>query len=213
MIPYRFMVACALALACSAAFADNNSGSVTRKGKSVPLTAIYAEPMNESNGEYGGVAIVFSDNAQATATVRDKRELPRNLSYVFNLSHDYLDSGTFIAADSLKHTLFKLGAHPGVLELIFCDGCDPDVRWIEGDEDRNGSVLNSRKLKLHITRQDHERIDGTVKYADADQGLAFDVAFALDLGKFGWRTEPEKEPNSNDRSAPPPPPPPPRSHK
>lgn len=171
--------------------------------------------MNESNGEYGGAAIVFSDNPQATTTVRDKRELPRNLAFVFNLEHDYLGSENekFISASSLQHTLFKLGAHPAVLKLMFaqdCDGCEANLQWYEGD-DRTGSnsILDNRKMKLNISRHDHKRVEGTVKYADAEAHLAFDVAFALDLGKFGWQTEPQHEPDPNDPSAPPPPPPPP----
>lgn len=37
---YRFALAFALALVSSTVLADNNSGTVTRNGKAVPLTAI-----------------------------------------------------------------------------------------------------------------------------------------------------------------------------
>jgi hypothetical protein len=65
---YKWALTIALFAVCGPAFADN-SGTLKRKGKTVPVTAIYVEPRQS---EQGNNLIVFSDNAKATKAVENQ---------------------------------------------------------------------------------------------------------------------------------------------
>lgn len=182
----KLILTATLLAACATAFADN-SGTLKRKGKVVPVTAIYVEPAQGSD------TIIFSDNVKATKTVKE-------------MATGWSTTNDIFSGDHVFRELSNQGAHPIQLTISnWSDGQTPDVALaMITAKGTPVAGLHSDKIQLHVDRQDDKRVEGKVTYDDKD--LSLDLSFALSKGPFMFGETPLFEP------APPPPPPPPPAH-
>lgn len=149
---------------------SNNSGTLTRDGKTIPVTAVYAA---KENNQYN---IVFSDSTSATARAK-------NASYV---------SVGDIATDAIARELTRQGAHPFTLKLLQ-KGDDSSIIVAWGSAvNAPMSGLDDSRQRMRIGREDDQRLEGVLDYVDSE--LELQVPFALDLGKFGHATEAPEPP-------------------
>ena len=157
---------------------SNNTGTFTRDGKTIPVTAVYAA---KENNQYN---VVFSDSTSATARAK-------NAAYA---------SVGDIATDAIARELTKQGAHPFTLKLLG-KGEDTSI-IVEWGSAVNApmSGLDDSRQKLRIGREDDQRLEGVLDYVDSE--LELQVPFALDLGKFGHATEAAEPPPPPPRPQP-----------
>lgn len=149
-------LAIAFLLASGGALAEG-ANTFTRKGQSLPMTAVYAEA---TLSELGSGIVLFTDKPEAAQ---------------FD-EHEQQEQGDY--ADQLASKISKRGGQ--VVELKILRSLAP-MLWLEDKEGQVSAAFDEKAVHLVVTRYDEQRIEGTVKAKDAKKGLSGDLAFALDL--------------------------------
>lgn len=160
MTASQLMLASVLLAASSAALADN-AGTIKRQGKAATMTAIYVQPVANTD------VIVFSDSDKATRYVEGKaRSSYTSIDGVFD-------------AETIFRDLAEHGAHP--VELTIASGALGDLSMIAA-KGAAPTHLHGDKAKLSVVRENEERVEGKLSYDD--KSLSLELSFSLQKGRY-----------------------------
>ncbi|MEO8671674.1 MAG: hypothetical protein ABI411_10205 [Tahibacter sp.] len=161
----RGALATALVMACTCEATDN-SGSFMLKGKTFPMTAVYAEA---TITEVGSGIVLFTDKPEAARFEESEQK----------------ERGDF--ASQLEFRIQRRGAHVVALKIL---SNFEAMLWTCGNSCQEPLVFDEKTIHLSIDRYDDQRIEGHVNSADPRKPMSADRSFSLDLHNGDQRSAP-----------------------